>query len=92
MIKCSFTWAFNGQVMMIFFFFSVVTVIESASDFFSGRLTKKERKATLADELLSDHSLEKYRLDSILVYSSGGHLWDGMSLFFSNENSLPPKN
>lgn len=68
-------------------------MIESASDFFSGRLTKKERKATLADELLSDHSLEKYRLDSILVYySSGGHAWDGMSLFFSNENSLPPKN
>eukprot|EP00262_Sarcandra_glabra_P016908 TRINITY_DN563_c0_g1_i1.p1 TRINITY_DN563_c0_g1~~TRINITY_DN563_c0_g1_i1.p1 ORF type:complete len:193 (-),score=37.46 TRINITY_DN563_c0_g1_i1:220-798(-) len=42
-------------------YFQVGTVIESASDFFSGRLTKKERKATLADELLSDHSLGDYR-------------------------------
>ncbi|XP_010251283.1 PREDICTED: rRNA-processing protein fcf2-like [Nelumbo nucifera] len=42
-------------------YFQVGTVIESASDFFSGRLTKKERKATLADELLSDHSLREYR-------------------------------
>jgi len=36
-------------------------VIESASEFFTGRLTKKERKATLADELLSDRSLAQYR-------------------------------
>eukprot|EP00268_Persea_americana_P064802 TRINITY_DN8571_c0_g1_i3.p1 TRINITY_DN8571_c0_g1~~TRINITY_DN8571_c0_g1_i3.p1 ORF type:complete len:200 (-),score=47.20 TRINITY_DN8571_c0_g1_i3:363-962(-) len=42
-------------------YFQVGTVIESASDFFSGRLTKKERKATLADELLSDRSLGEYR-------------------------------
>ncbi|KAF5943165.1 hypothetical protein HYC85_020807 [Camellia sinensis] len=40
---------------------TVGTVIESASDFFTGRLTKKERKATLADELLSDHTLGEYR-------------------------------
>ncbi|THG03208.1 hypothetical protein TEA_009735 [Camellia sinensis var. sinensis] len=40
---------------------NVGTVIESASDFFTGRLTKKERKATLADELLSDHTLGEYR-------------------------------
>ncbi|XP_058075219.1 rRNA-processing protein fcf2-like [Magnolia sinica] len=42
-------------------YFQVGTVIESASDFFSGRLTKKERKPTLADELLSDRSLGDYR-------------------------------
>ncbi|XP_042492470.1 rRNA-processing protein fcf2-like [Macadamia integrifolia] len=42
-------------------YFQVGTVIESASDFFSGRLTKKERKATLADELLSDRPLGEYR-------------------------------
>ncbi|KAL6990189.1 hypothetical protein U1Q18_015938 [Sarracenia purpurea var. burkii] len=42
-------------------YFQVGTVIESASDFFTGRLTKKERKATLADELLSDHTLDQYR-------------------------------
>lgn len=42
-------------------YFQVGTVIESATDFFSGRLTKKERKSTLADELLFDHSLGQYR-------------------------------
>ncbi|KAH7842503.1 hypothetical protein Vadar_006058 [Vaccinium darrowii] len=42
-------------------YFQVGTVIESASDFFSGRLTKKERKTSLADELLSDQTLGQYR-------------------------------
>lgn len=42
-------------------YFQVGTVVESASDFFTGRLTKKERKATLADELLSDQKLNTYR-------------------------------
>ncbi|KDP28005.1 hypothetical protein JCGZ_19085 [Jatropha curcas] len=42
-------------------YFQVGTVIESATDFFSGRLTKKERKATLAEELLSDRNLAAYR-------------------------------
>jgi len=37
------------------------TVIELASEFFSGRLTKKERKTTLADELLTDQSFKTYR-------------------------------
>lgn len=36
-------------------------MIESASEFFSGRLTKRERKETLADELLSDGTLHEYR-------------------------------
>lgn len=39
----------------------VGTVIESAEEFYSGRLIKKERKATLADELLSDRNLGTYR-------------------------------
>ncbi|KAL0408926.1 UNVERIFIED_CONTAM: rRNA-processing protein fcf2 [Sesamum radiatum] len=39
----------------------VGTVIESATEFFTGRLTKKERKTTLADELLSDGNLREYR-------------------------------
>jgi len=30
-------------------------------DFFSGRLTKKKRKARLADEVLSDQNLAAYR-------------------------------
>ncbi|KAL6193534.1 PREDICTED: rRNA-processing protein fcf2-like [Fragaria vesca subsp. vesca] len=42
-------------------YFQVGTVVESASDFFSGRLTKKERKATVAEELLSDPVLATYR-------------------------------
>ncbi|KAG7014649.1 fcf2, partial [Cucurbita argyrosperma subsp. argyrosperma] len=40
---------------------NVGTVVESSLDFFSGRLTKKERRATLADELLSDQALTQYR-------------------------------
>ncbi|XP_020214133.1 rRNA-processing protein fcf2 [Cajanus cajan] len=42
-------------------YFQVGTVVDSPLDFFSGRLTKKERKATLADELLSDQNLASYR-------------------------------
>lgn len=42
-------------------YFQVGTVVESATDFFSARLTKKERKNRIADELLSDGSLAKYR-------------------------------
>lgn len=39
------------------------TVIESATEFYTGRLTKKNRKATLADELLSDTDLAQYRYE-----------------------------
>ncbi|KAL3824638.1 hypothetical protein ACJIZ3_020667 [Penstemon smallii] len=42
-------------------YFQVGTVIESASEFYANRLTKKERKATLADELLSDNNFGQYR-------------------------------
>ncbi|KAJ8506687.1 hypothetical protein OPV22_007573 [Ensete ventricosum] len=42
-------------------YFQARTVIEPASEFFSGRLTKKERKTTLADELLHDDALKAYR-------------------------------
>lgn len=49
----------------------VGTVVESASDFFTGRLTKKQRKATIADELLSDHTLAKYRWDMQLCLVCG---------------------
>ncbi|KAG5232785.1 hypothetical protein OIU85_026724 [Salix viminalis] len=42
-------------------YFQVGTVVESATDFYSGRLTKKERKATIADELLSDQTFQAYR-------------------------------
>uniref|UniRef100_A0A6N2K278 Fcf2 pre-rRNA processing C-terminal domain-containing protein n=2 Tax=Salix viminalis TaxID=40686 RepID=A0A6N2K278_SALVM len=42
-------------------YFQVGTVVESATDFYSGRLTKKERKATIADELLSNQTFRAYR-------------------------------
>nr|POE77223.1 hypothetical protein CFP56_36637 [Quercus suber] len=42
-------------------YFQIGTVIESASYFFTGRLTKKERKGTIAFEVLSDLSLADYR-------------------------------
>ncbi|GAV60435.1 Fcf2 domain-containing protein [Cephalotus follicularis] len=42
-------------------YFQVGTIVESAEEFFSNRLTKKERKAIIADELLSDSTFGQYR-------------------------------
>jgi hypothetical protein len=42
-------------------YFQIGTVVEGGADFYSGRLTKKERKGTFADELLADTSLNSYR-------------------------------
>ncbi|TVU28372.1 hypothetical protein EJB05_19889 [Eragrostis curvula] len=42
-------------------YFQVGTIIEPASESYSSRLTKKERKTTLVDEILSDPSLKSYR-------------------------------
>ncbi|KAK7274282.1 hypothetical protein RIF29_15365 [Crotalaria pallida] len=42
-------------------YFQMGTVVDSPLDYFSGRLTKKERKATLAEELLADQNLAAYR-------------------------------
>ncbi|XP_078159501.1 rRNA-processing protein fcf2-like [Carex rostrata] len=47
-------------------YFQVGTVIEPASEYFSGRLTKKERKPTLADELLSDPTFKAYKKRKIV--------------------------
>ena len=63
---CKLLWRFiliylSNEMIGIFTMNQVGTVINLASDFFTGRLTKKERKATLADELLSDHTLGEYR-------------------------------
>ncbi|EMS67074.1 hypothetical protein TRIUR3_21159 [Triticum urartu] len=43
----------------------VGTVIEPASEFYSSRLTKHERKQTLVDELLSDQKLKNYRMRKV---------------------------
>ncbi|KAL4337362.1 hypothetical protein AHAS_Ahas12G0102600 [Arachis hypogaea] len=48
-------------------YFQVGTVVEDASEFYSERLTKKERKATIADELLSDQKLAAYRSERKLL-------------------------
>eukprot|EP00271_Cylindrocystis_brebissonii_P002240 TRINITY_DN12683_c0_g1_i1.p1 TRINITY_DN12683_c0_g1~~TRINITY_DN12683_c0_g1_i1.p1 ORF type:complete len:382 (-),score=83.02 TRINITY_DN12683_c0_g1_i1:120-1265(-) len=42
-------------------FFQMGTVVESAADFYAGRLTKKERKGSFAGELLADAKLKGYR-------------------------------
>ncbi|KAL6912191.1 hypothetical protein ACP4OV_000996 [Aristida adscensionis] len=42
-------------------YFQVGTVIAPASEFYSGRLTKKEQKTSLIDEVLADQSLNNYR-------------------------------
>ncbi|GLJ13952.1 hypothetical protein SUGI_0223050 [Cryptomeria japonica] len=42
-------------------YFQVGTVIEPATEFYSARLTKKEHKPTIADELLSNPDLSRYR-------------------------------
>ncbi|CAN1256161.1 Deoxynucleotidyltransferase terminal-interacting protein 2 [Linum perenne] len=42
-------------------YFQVGTVVSSPFEFHSGRLTKKERKASIAEELLADHSFKSYR-------------------------------
>lgn len=41
-------------------YFQVGRVVESAADFYSSRLTNKERKSTFVDELLDDQALKKY--------------------------------
>jgi len=44
-----------------FVYDQVGTVVASSEEFFAARLTKKERKATLADELLSDNNISAFR-------------------------------
>lgn len=43
-------------------------MIEPATKFFTERLSKKERKATFAEELLSDQTMKDYRWDIILSF------------------------
>ena len=39
--------------------FQMGHVVEGAADFYSGRIPKKQRKATLVDELLADADFRK---------------------------------
>lgn len=41
-------------------YFQVGTVIEGPTEFFSSRLTKRERKQTIVDELLADEDARGY--------------------------------
>ncbi|CAK8568290.1 unnamed protein product [Lathyrus sativus] len=47
-------------------YFQIGTVVGSPLDYFSGRLTKKERKETFADELLADKKDSAYRKRKVL--------------------------
>ncbi|XP_022648573.1 deoxynucleotidyltransferase terminal-interacting protein 2-like [Varroa destructor] len=40
-------------------YFAVGTVVDNATDFYSGRISKKQRKQTLVDELLADTQFKK---------------------------------
>ncbi|CAG9464654.1 unnamed protein product [Pedinophyceae sp. YPF-701] len=42
-------------------YFQVGRVVEGAADFYSGRLTKAQRKRTLAEEVLADTDVRRYR-------------------------------
>ncbi|KAM7279168.1 hypothetical protein ACFE04_006302 [Oxalis oulophora] len=42
-------------------YFQVGTVVESPLEFYSSRLSKKERKTTITEELLSDSKFRQYR-------------------------------
>ncbi|KAJ3330933.1 hypothetical protein HDU76_004481 [Blyttiomyces sp. JEL0837] len=41
-------------------FFQIGTVVEGAADYYNGRLTKRERKNGIVEELLSDEKTKKY--------------------------------
>ena len=60
-------------------FFQMGTIVEAPHEFVSGRLSKKERKATIMDELLSDDRLRGYTRKTFLQIqkkkSSGGKRW-----------------
>uniref|UniRef100_A0A914LM34 Fcf2 pre-rRNA processing C-terminal domain-containing protein n=1 Tax=Meloidogyne incognita TaxID=6306 RepID=A0A914LM34_MELIC len=38
-------------------YFQIGQIVESSADFYSGRLNKKQRKNTLAEELMNDHEI-----------------------------------
>ncbi|KAJ0093744.1 hypothetical protein Patl1_24741 [Pistacia atlantica] len=64
LLNLSYLDGLNPYVKTSFLFltnYQVGTVIEPSTEFFSSRLNKKERKASLADELLSDPNLGQYR-------------------------------
>ena len=42
-------------------FHQVGTVVESAAEFYSGRLTNRERQGTITEELLHDPSITTHR-------------------------------
>lgn len=49
-------------------------MVEGPTEFYSNRLTKKERKETFADEILSNSQLKAYRCDFWII-TMGSVLW-----------------
>ena len=45
------------------------TVVESSADFYSSRLTRKQRANTFVDELLKDSEFKKYTKKKFMVSS-----------------------
>merc|ERR1712062_216430 len=42
-------------------YFQIGTVVDNASDFYTDRVSKKDRKQTMVDELLADAEFQKYQ-------------------------------
>ena len=42
-------------------YFQIGTVVDNASDFYTDRVSKKDRKQTMVDELLADAEFKKYQ-------------------------------
>jgi len=51
----------HSFVVLFLFRAQIGTVVEGAAEFYSARLSKKERKQTIGQELLSDANLKHYR-------------------------------
>lgn len=46
--------------MVIKIIFQMGTVVDEGTDFYSSRLTKKQRKQTLVEELMADANIRQY--------------------------------
>lgn len=60
-------------------FFQIGTIVNGAQDFYSNRATRKQKKQSLLEELLSDQSRQKYLKQKFLQIqekkASGGRKW-----------------
>ncbi|KAI8321150.1 Fcf2-domain-containing protein [Martensiomyces pterosporus] len=72
-------------------YFETGTIIEGATEFYSGRLTKKERRNNLVDELLADKQARDYfkrKVSEIQTHNASG----GKSWYKGSTNYKPKSN